>query len=160
MSEMTYLQRRLAMKNGLLKSTDGKKGSSDDQGTPHSADQPKSGPTPAKGGKPGKSPKKAAPKKMRKVAKKRARQNSKYTKVKKKFLVQNPTCQAGLEGCTGVSTDLHHIGGRTGENLLKVEDFSALCRNCHNIIDRQMSAERAKEIGMKKSRLGKPNKNS
>src|ERR1700721_1199871 len=91
MSEMTYLQRRLAMKNGVLKSADGKKGSSDDQGTPNSADEPKSGPTPAKGGKPGKGQKKA-----RKPIGKRSKKQKGTLKDLKvtygTYLQKNPIC--------------------------------------------------------------------
>jgi hypothetical protein len=151
MTELTYLQRRLALKNGQIQSTDAPKvAKSEDKpsGGKKAAKEPDSAKSPPKPSKPAGKPGKY--KRMKTATKKRARQNSKYTKVKKKFLQQNPTCQAQLEGCTGVATDLHHIGGRTGENLLKVEDFAALCRNCHDIIHKKMSAEQAKKIGMKK----------
>src|ERR1700683_5597431 len=124
MTEKSYLQRRLEMKLGIKTSTD----ASASARASNPVDLPSGGPKRTKqakvsqgakntpkgkpAGKPGKY------RKMKTATKKRARQNSKYTKVKKKFLQDNATCQAQLEGCTGVSTDLHHIGGRTGENLL------------------------------------------
>jgi hypothetical protein len=120
----------------------------------NSAPKPKSGGMPPKKPDGGKGLKKGVPGKNRsriKTAnKKRQKQNRAYTKVKRKFLEENPTCQAKLEGCTGQATDLHHIGGRTGENLVKVEDFAALCRNCHDIIHKKMSAKEAKKLGLKK----------
>jgi predicted HNH restriction endonuclease len=135
-----YLKYRQQLKLGIKpapqaegkagKETDGEKGGGKD----------KAGKVAKKGGKA----------KIKTATKKRAKQNRAYTKVKKKFLVDHPTCMAQLDGCTGQSTDLHHIGGRTGENLLKVEDFAALCRNCHNIIHRKMSADQAKKLGLKK----------
>jgi 5-methylcytosine-specific restriction endonuclease McrA len=154
MTEKSYLQRRLEMKLGIKTSTDASasaKGAKiDDPGkkVQTNAKAPTARKTPAKPSKPAGKPGKY--KRMKTATKKRARQNLKYTKVKKKFLQDHPTCMAQLEGCTGVATDLHHIGGRTGENLLKVEDFAALCRNCHDIIHKKMSAEQAKKIGMKK----------
>jgi hypothetical protein len=148
--DKSYLERRRDLKLGIKQSTD--PGAAKTQASP--ADLRKSDGTPAKQPGPPKSAKKGLAGKNRsniKTAnKKRQKQNRAYTKVKKKFLVENPTCQAQLEGCTGQATDLHHIGGRTGENLLKVEGFAALCRTCHDIIHKKMSAQQAKKIGMKK----------
>jgi hypothetical protein len=150
MTELTYLQKRLALKNGQIQSTDSPRAVKSEDPAPGGGKEAKKGkprlapPTTPKG-LPGK-----YKKKIKSANKKRAKQNRAYTKVKKKFLVDHPHCQAQLEGCTGQSTDLHHIGGRTGDNLLKVDDFAALCRNCHDIIHKKISAQQAKKIGMKK----------
>ena len=135
MTDIPYWQKRRDQKNGQA---------------PSGGDLPKKDESPAKGTKPGKSPKKPFPKRIKAATKKRAKQNRAYTPLKKKFLIANPTCQANLDGCTIKSTDLHHIGGRKGKDLLKVEDFAALCRNCHDLIHNKLSAEKAKLIGMKK----------
>jgi hypothetical protein len=158
MSEMTYLQRRLAMKNGLLKSTDGKKGSSDDQGTPNSEDQPKSGPTPAKGGKPGKGQKKPLQrgKAPKKVSKKRAKELREYKPVRSAFLKANPTCGAKLPGCTGRATQIHHQAGKEGKRLIDINDFLGICDNCHRIITEDSKGAIAD--GHSKTRLGKSKK--
>lgn len=101
-------------------------------------------------------PKKAPKKPIAKVSKKRAKENRQYTPIKKKFLTDNPICQAQLESCTGTTTDLHHAAGRTGKQLLKVDDFIAVCRSCHDKIEAEDKA--ARETGLKKTRLGKPSK--
>lgn len=141
-----YLEYRRALKNGTVPQAAGKR--------PNSPQKEKAGERPAKEPDPPKRAEKGLSGKykarIKTATKKRQKQNRAYTKVKKKFLTDNPTCQANLEGCTHVATDLHHIGGRTGENLLKVEDFAALCRNCHDIIHKKMSAKQAKKLGLKK----------
>jgi hypothetical protein len=142
---MTYLDYRRALKLGQKPSESAKGGKS--------PEKPENGEEEAKPVKPAK---KTYPKRIANTSKKRAKQNRKYTPIKKKFLADNPTCQARLDGCTGQSTDLHHAAGRSGKQLLKVDDFIALCRNCHDkmeILDKE-----ARAAGLKKTRLGKPNK--
>lgn len=143
---MSYLEYRRALKNGQKPPADAGKGAK-------RADSPASEEEEVKPVKP---VKKAPRPAIKKVSKERAKQNRKYTPIKKKFLADNPTCEARLDGCTGQSTDLHHAAGRSGKQLLKVDDFIALCRNCHDkmeILDKE-----ARAAGLKKTRLGKPNK--
>lgn len=153
----SYLEYRRALKLGNGSPGSAKQAKSADL----AADEEKDAETPG----PAKSPEKAqksikksgAKKKgMRKVSKKRAKENRAYTPVKKKFLTENPFCQAQLEGCTGKATDLHHAAGRTGKQLLNVTDFVALCRSCHDKMEADDKAARA--TGLKKTRLGKANK--
>lgn len=40
---------------------------------------------------------------LRKVSKKRAKENKKYTTLRKKFLEDHPICEARIEGCMGVA---------------------------------------------------------
>lgn len=92
--------------------------------------------------------------KIKRVSKKRAAQERAYKPVRKKFLQQHPTCEAGLKDCLGISTEIHHTAGREGERLLKVDDFKALCSNCHRKITDQ--SRQAIAEGHSKTRLGKP----
>lgn len=114
-------------------------------------------------------PKKAAPKaktvstakspikkRIKKVSKKRAKQNRQYAPVRKKFLQQHSTCEARLDGCEVRSSEIHHTGGRENGRLLKIEDFKALCGSCHRkITDKSREAIAS---GLSKTRLGKPDR--
>jgi hypothetical protein len=85
---------------------------------------------------------------IRKVSPKRAKEATEYTAKKKKFLKDNPYCQAKLLGCSKGSIDLHHAGMR-GKNYLNEETFLAVCRNCHNLIHNVLSAKEARDLKLK-----------
>jgi hypothetical protein len=74
-----------------------------------------------------------------------------YKQLRKEFLKKNPYCQARIPGCNRVSTDVHHKGGRVGDNL--TSHFLSVCRYCHNWIETHPIA--AKELGFSISRLNK-----
>jgi hypothetical protein len=57
-----------------------------------------------------------------------------YTKLRKKFMEDNPMCQASLHCCSGSSTDVHHKKGR-GKYHLVVDTWLSVCRACHNWIE-------------------------
>jgi hypothetical protein len=65
-------------------------------------------------------------------------------------MIDNPDCQASLDGCTIVATECHHSAGRIGDRMLNVETFIALCHNCHMYIHDKMSASDARSLGFKK----------
>lgn len=88
---------------------------------------------------------------VRKVSKKRAKENREYAKVRKEYLEENPNCEANLAGCSYVATDIHHMKGRCGSLLTDVRHFRALCRNCHCFIEE--NPLEAKLMGFSKSRL-------
>lgn len=88
--------------------------------------------------------------KIRPFSKKRQKLNREYSTLRKRFLEERPLCEAKLEGCTGVATDVHHVEGR-GNNLLNVEKMKAVCRNCHRLITD--NSKMAIEKGLSKSRL-------
>ena len=67
---------------------------------------------------------------MRKVSKKRAQQNKAYKVVRNEFMEDNPNC----ERCNRQATENHHKNGRTGERLLNVNFFMAVCRGGHLFI--------------------------
>jgi hypothetical protein len=90
---------------------------------------------------------------IRKVSRKRQRENKKYSTLRKQFLSDNPECVAELEGCTGVATEVHHSVGRVGENLLNVGTWKSVCRNCHRTIEDNPGT--AKDLGLSYSRLKK-----
>lgn len=91
------------------------------------------------------------PKSISPVSTKRRVEMDEYSKKRLAFLALHVTCQAKLVGCTGSSTDVHHMAGRVGDNYLNISKWLALCRNCHSWVEN--NPEEAKELGLSESRL-------
>ena len=91
------------------------------------------------------------PKSISPVSTKRRGEMDTYSKLREAFLIVKPHCEAKLQGCTGVSTDVHHKMGRLGENYLKISTWLSTCRSCHSWIE--LNSEAAKELGFSQSRL-------
>lgn len=87
---------------------------------------------------------------MRKVSKKLAKEHWLYSKLRKKWLVDNQMCQAKIHKCSLKSTDVHHMKGR-GKYLLNTDTWLSVCRSCHNWIETH--PEEAKELGFSLSKL-------
>lgn len=85
------------------------------------------------------------------ASKKRARDNRRYSKERKKVLQEGDECEAKLPGCTWFATELHHPSGKIGGRLLEVKKCKKLCRNCHDYAER--NPEQAKQLGLSESRL-------
>lgn len=68
-----------------------------------------------------------------KRSKKGIKEDRIYYQLAKKFKEDYPYCKAKLNGCTHLTTDVHHMKSR-GINLNKIEYWLPLCRNCHNKI--------------------------
>lgn len=85
------------------------------------------------------------------TSKKRQKQIRLYSKERKKFLTEGDKCEAGLPGCTILATDVHHMKGRVGSNLLNRETWLKVCRSCH--IKIEQSPLMAKKLGLSESRL-------
>ncbi|NBO61650.1 MAG: HNH endonuclease [Flavobacteriia bacterium] len=79
---------------------------------------------------------------LRRVSKKRAQQNRKYTKLREEYLKHNPVCDA----CGGRATEIHHKRGRFQERLLDKDFFSPLCRGCHQKV--HMEPKWAYSVGL------------
>jgi len=82
---------------------------------------------------------------------KKERADHLYSVARRAYLLTHPMCEARLPGCSLNSTDIHHKKGRTGSLYLDTTYFLAVCRNCHNTIEKHV--EMAKEEGFSKSRL-------
>jgi hypothetical protein len=156
MSEKSYLERRRDLKNGVKTNTDpgsgGKPAKAEENPALDLEPQERTARAPKSPGK--KSASNKDRKKIKPASKKRAKQNRQYTPVKRKFLIDHPICQ--VEGCEAPSTDIHHKAGRSGKQLLKVDDFLAVCRPHHNTFEDRDKA--AREAGHKTTRLTKPQK--
>lgn len=83
---------------------------------------------------------------------KKAVEDKIYSKLRKLFLERYPYCQARLDGCTAVSTDVHHKKGR-GEEYLNQDTWLSTCRTCHDWIEKHPIE--AKELGFSINRLVK-----
>lgn len=90
-------------------------------------------------------------KRIARFSKKRAKQERSYTVLRKEFLEAHPECEAKLKMCRGEATDVHHMAGRVGENLLDTDSWIALCRPCHLWLESHPVA--AKQLGLSESRL-------
>ena len=77
-------------------------------------------------------------------------QMNEYKKLRIKFLSEK-MCQAKIYNCSLRPTDVHHMKGRIGDNLLDTSNWLAVCRSCHNWIEN--NPEESKELGFSKNRL-------
>lgn len=84
-----------------------------------------------------------------KVSKKMKVRLQEYHRAKKEYLKLHPICEVLL--CKSRATDIHHKAGRIGENLTNQENFLAVCRH-HHILIEQNPIE-SKEKGYSKDRL-------
>jgi hypothetical protein len=64
---------------------------------------------------------------LRRVSKKRAKQNKEYSRLRQEFLTTRPICDA----CGGKATEIHHKRGRLQARLLDQDYFAPLCQPCH-----------------------------
>jgi|SRR5690606_24479563 len=77
---------------------------------------------------------------------------AKYSLVRAEYLARNPVCEARVwKVCSGRATQVHHLRGRIGKNLLDNGKFMAVCDQCHTWIH-DNDAE-ARERGLLLSRL-------
>ena len=92
-----------------------------------------------------------SPKKKRKRiafrSKKRAAQEREYTKLKNKYLEDNPKCEV----CNKLATEIHHKRGRVGDLLTDVGHFLAVDSRCHQSIENNPTW--AKERGYSLDRI-------
>lgn len=102
--------------------------------------------------KPVKSKPTAVKKRLPSISLKRKDENKEYSLQRKLFLEQHPMCQAHVSGiCQQYSSQVHHKKGRTGELLLDVRYWLAVCHNCHHEIE--MKPLWAKEMGFSLNRI-------
>lgn len=92
---------------------------------------------------------KKKPKGVNKVSKKRIEVNKEYLIVREQYLKIFDVCE--VENCFNPSTEIHHISGRSGELLVDVNNFLAVCRTCHQYIE--LNPVWAKQQGYSKSRV-------
>jgi len=86
------------------------------------------------------------------ISKKRQKDNSEYTKLRKEFFLnpQNEFCKAQLPGCGINATDVHHIenGSNRNSTYLDTDTWVPVCRNCHNRIHDNLSKDDRETLGL------------
>lgn len=76
---------------------------------------------------------------IRRVSKKRAKQNAEYMKLRKKFLEDHPVCQICNDE---VANQIHHTNKRNGTRLNDQKYWMALGIRCHIYIHTHPEAAR------------------
>lgn len=99
------------------------------------------------------SPLKKSAVRIKPVSAKLKKMKTVYGHIRKDFLDEHEICQAKIPGCSGLSTEIHHRAGREGDRLNDVKLFLAVCRSCHDFIERNPAW--AKSQGLSVSRLDK-----
>jgi hypothetical protein len=92
---------------------------------------------------------------INKVSDKKKQLDKEYKKVRKQYLSAHPLCEAKIEGvCSKVAVEIHHRAGKaTEEDYLNSDLFLAVCRPCHNVIEKNTAF--SKQQGFSVSRLSK-----
>lgn len=85
--------------------------------------------------------------KIKPISDKQAAMLREYRKLRDEYMKHHPNCaKCGVE-----ATDLHHMRGRSGDNLTDVDNFLALCRPCHTWVE--LHPEEAKKLNLSKNRI-------
>lgn len=79
---------------------------------------------------------------LRKVSKRRRKDNAMYTVLRKMFLLQRPKCERCL---ISDSEDVHHMNGRHNSRLNDTTYWLPVCRCCHDWIHKHPA--KAREMG-------------
>lgn len=82
---------------------------------------------------------------VRRVSKKRARQNRVYTQKRRAFLEGNCHCHRCSAAGASTPLEIHHRKGRIGEMLNREEWWFALCNPCHRWVHE--NPKQARESG-------------
>jgi hypothetical protein len=85
---------------------------------------------------------------LRRVSKKRAKQNRLYAVLRKEYLVAHPRCKV-CEDKQHVpiraATEIHHMNKRHGERLNDMSMWLPVCHTCHMVIEH--AKKDAREVG-------------
>jgi hypothetical protein len=70
------------------------------------------------------------------VSQKRKKQDAEYSKLRKRYLEENPLCKVKVSGCSNTATDVHHTysGDDRAVYYLIQSTWMPVCRNCHDWI--------------------------
>jgi hypothetical protein len=90
-------------------------------------------------------------KKVNPVSEKRKELNKEYAMLRPEYLLNHPTCEVKLIGCEGASVEIHHTysGSNKVAHLNDISTWKATCAKCHTILHDKLSANKARELGLK-----------
>lgn len=75
------------------------------------------------------------PKRLRAKSKSTADRDARYALERVEFLADHPLCEARLDGCTFVATEVHHQGGRAASVFWRKSWWLPVCGTpCHKWI--------------------------
>lgn len=85
--------------------------------------------------------------KIPQVSSKRKKKDAEYSKLRQRYLTENPLCMIKVKGCTHFATDVHHTfnGANRDAFYLVQSTWMSLCRNCHQYV--HLHSKEAREIG-------------
>jgi len=74
--------------------------------------------------------------KIPQVSSKRKKKDAEYSKLRERFLTENPLCMVKVNGCGHGATDVHHkFSGSDRDTYYLVQStWLAVCRACHSWI--------------------------
>lgn len=82
---------------------------------------------------------------------KKIKQDGEYSLLRKSYLNDHPMCEAGLQGCQGQASDIHHTfwGSDRSKYYLDITTWKSVCRHCHEVIHDKLSSDEAIQLGLK-----------
>lgn len=85
--------------------------------------------------------------KIPQVSSKRKKKDAEYSKLRQRYLTENPLCMIKVKGCTHFATDVHHTfnGANRDAFYLVQSTWMSLCRNCHDWV--HLHSKEAREMG-------------
>ena len=74
--------------------------------------------------------------KIPQVSSKRKKKDAEYSKLRQRYLTENPVCMVNVNGCANSATDIHHTyaGANRDAFYLVQSTWMAVCRVCHKHI--------------------------
>lgn len=85
--------------------------------------------------------------KIPQVSSKRKKKDAEYSKLRQRYLTENPLCMVRVSECMHNATDIHHTfaGANRDAFYLVQSTFLSVCRSCHNWIHN--NPEQARILG-------------
>ncbi len=85
--------------------------------------------------------------KIPQVSSKRKKKDAEYSKLRERFLTDNPLCMVKVNGCGHSATDVHHkFSGSDRDTYYLVQStWLAVCRNCHDFL--HLNPKLSREMG-------------
>lgn len=81
------------------------------------------------------------------VSAKRAKKDAEYSKLRQRYLTENPMCMIKVKDCMHEATDVHHTynGANRDAFYLVQSTWLAVCRNCHDFL--HLNPKLSREMG-------------
>jgi hypothetical protein len=94
---------------------------------------------------------KQPPKSLAKRSKKKIKEDSEYTILRREYVDKHSICQVKLPGCSIHATEIHHrySGTNKQKHYLDTTTWKAACRFCHTFIHDKLSSDDARELNLK-----------